>query len=388
MKGRILIVGVSTRAMAESAVRAGYDCITVDRFGDLDQKSIVTNVGLTCELGIPWSPARAERVARRIEAGGVVYGANLENHPVWVERLSRGRELLGSDAVTLRRVRDPIALAAALRRVGLRTPTVLEGDAVRAADPARRWLRKPRAGGGGRRIAEWQPGDRLQRGNVVQRLVRGVPASAAFAADGRRGVLLGVTRQLVGDPSFGASGFRYCGSVLPLTDRPTPFAAAVRDARQAGEALVRLYGLRGVFGIDFVLNRRGLHVIEVNPRYTASMELIERLQGLSIFDVHVQACRGSLPAFDPCRALIAGTALGKAIVFARTQLTLGDTRSWLGRDISDVPRPGTTVPEGAPICTVFATGSTPSACLRALKDRAAALERGEASRRPRPRLAL
>ena len=114
MKGRILIVGLSTRAMAESAVRAGYDCITVDRFGDLDQKRVVSNVGLTSDLGIAWSPDRASRLARDIEAGSVVYGANLENHPDAVARLSSGRELLGNDSTTLSYVRDPLGLARAL----------------------------------------------------------------------------------------------------------------------------------------------------------------------------------------------------------------------------------------------------------------------------------
>src|SRR2546422_10205992 len=31
--------------------------------------------------------------------------------------------------------------------------------------------------------------------------------------------------------------------------------------------------------------------IEVNPRYTAAMELVERAYGLSLFDLHVRACR-------------------------------------------------------------------------------------------------
>ncbi|MBF0530394.1 MAG: carboxylate--amine ligase, partial [Deltaproteobacteria bacterium] len=38
---RILITGVSTRAMAESAVRGGIRVVTVDHFGDRDQKEMV-----------------------------------------------------------------------------------------------------------------------------------------------------------------------------------------------------------------------------------------------------------------------------------------------------------------------------------------------------------
>jgi predicted ATP-grasp superfamily ATP-dependent carboligase len=68
--------------------------------------------------------------------------------------------------------------------------------------------------------------------------------------------------------------------------------------------------------------------------------------------------------------------VGKAVVFARRELTLGATRAWL-RDpsIADVPHPGEHVPRGRPICTVFASAKGPDACLRALAARAAAIYR-------------
>ena len=39
MKPCVLIAGVSTRGLAESAARAGYDVIAVDGFGDLDLRA-------------------------------------------------------------------------------------------------------------------------------------------------------------------------------------------------------------------------------------------------------------------------------------------------------------------------------------------------------------
>ena len=41
-----LITGVSTRAIAESALRSGEDVITLDYFGDSDQKEIIRNYSL------------------------------------------------------------------------------------------------------------------------------------------------------------------------------------------------------------------------------------------------------------------------------------------------------------------------------------------------------
>lgn len=38
MSGDVLLVGISARALADSAVRSGYRPVTVDFFGDLDHK--------------------------------------------------------------------------------------------------------------------------------------------------------------------------------------------------------------------------------------------------------------------------------------------------------------------------------------------------------------
>ncbi|MGH7546237.1 MAG: hypothetical protein ACREKI_08660, partial [Gemmatimonadota bacterium] len=51
---------------------------------------------------------------------------------------------------------------------------------------------------------------------------------------------------------------------------------------------------------------------------------------------------------------------------------LGDTRTWLRAGVRDVPRPGTEIARGAPICTVFARGRSVPACASALERRAEA----------------
>jgi uncharacterized protein len=101
----------------------------------------------------------------------------------------------------------------------------------------------------------------------------------------------------------------------------------------------------------------------VNPRYSASMELVERGRGLSMFEVHARACAGHLPSkLDPCSVVE-----GKAIVFARREARLGNTESWSRHhDFADVSEPGTLFAAGSPMCTVFARGVDSATCLRRL----------------------
>ena len=187
-----------------------------------------------------------------------------------------------------------------------------------------------------------------------------------FLADGRRTVSLGLSRQLVGDPAFGAHGFRYCGSLLGTTRRPVfDRQDHLLDAAQAvAAAVTEDFGLVGLNGIDFIARSGIPFPIEVNPRYSASMELVERATGLSLFDLHSAACRGLLPAERPVARLVTG----KAIVFARRDVTVGEgLRYTAGGDLADVPHPGERIRRGHPICTIFATGTDASACTQRLK---------------------
>lgn len=313
------MAGLSARALAESASRAGWSVTALDASGDLDLEAFAEVVTLGRDRRRPWAPVAAANVARVVPAGTAAWGADFEFHPDAVERLAENRRLLGNSADVLRRVR------------AYRFP-------------------KPR---------------------------RGRIGALLFAADGRAAVPLGLTRKLTGDGPFGAGALPTCGSVLgsPTTPCYDDHAAVVDVATAMAEALTAELGLVGVNGLDISVNGGKVEPVGLDPRYTAAMELLERAHGVSVFDIHASACDGRLPrselAYRP-----ASVAYGNATVRARDAVTLGDTRAWV-RDpsIRDVPRPGVTIDRGYPICTVFAEAGDLTACRRALARRAAQVYR-------------
>jgi predicted ATP-grasp superfamily ATP-dependent carboligase len=137
-------------------------------------------------------------------------------------------------------------------------------------------------------------------------------------------------------------------------------------------ALTKAFGLVGLNGIDFVLRAGEPYVLEVNPRYAASMELLERAGRLSVFESHVAACAGALPSVEgPIQDV-----LGKAVLYARRDVVVGDSVRWLVRDdVRDVPFPGERIARGHAVCTVFARGADSVTCYARLVATAAALER-------------
>jgi predicted ATP-grasp superfamily ATP-dependent carboligase len=379
---KVLVVGVSTRAAAESAARAGFVVTAVDAFADVDQHPSVRVIS----LADGFSPGAAARHGRKISCDAVAYGSNFENHPRAITLLAEGNALWGNAPDVVRRVRDPKLVADTLRHRGLAAPAVANDESQPESQPESQipnpksqveWLLKPRASGGGHGIRRWHGGREVPRRHYLQELIEGIPASIVFVACGGAVVPIGFSRQLVGLEEFGVSGYRYCGNILTAAGEDDDVLDA---AHRAATAVGEEFGLVGVNGIDFVVRDSTPCAVEVNPRWCASMELVERMYELSVFGAHAAACRdGTLPVFDLVAARRNATTVGKAIVFARRDCSVGDLRVELrslasAGDLRDIPQAGSAIRTGRPICTVFAAGRNAADCRAELVRRAAAVE--------------
>ncbi|MDX2192113.1 MAG: ATP-grasp domain-containing protein [Gemmatimonadales bacterium] len=362
----VAVAAASARALAQAARRAGYRVAAVDAYGDLDLRQVVGDAYVRLR---PWdATAAVAALANRAATRLVAYGTGLEHEPAAVRALAKERELLGNPPSVLAAAGDPLAIAAALAEAGVPGPMVrasapaVSRAKVKAPGPA--WLLKPRASGGGRGITDWARGTRVGRTHYLQERLDGPSGSLVFLADGRRAMPLALSRQLVGDAAFGAAGYRWCGNLLATADAPLfdEQERLLHGATRAADALTKAFGLVGVNGIDFIAQDGAARVVELNPRWTAAAELIERARELPLFELHVRACRGVLlPASRP--PLDLPLTYGKAVVFAlRSGVTAG-TAAWLGdRRFADVPANGTPVAVGDPVCTVFAEADTAKAC--------------------------
>ena len=68
---------------------------------------------------------------------------------------------------------------------------------------------------------------------------------------------------------------------------PTSRAAGRRGFESLGDALASAFGLAGWFGVDYILRDEIPWPVEINPRYTASVEIHELATGRSLL------CRAS-----------------------------------------------------------------------------------------------
>ncbi len=369
---RVLIAGLTTRPFAVSAARAGYRVTAVDGFGDCDLRECAEVICPWFETGQNYHPEAAAQAVASIPAHLAAYTSNFENYPTAVTRLAQARRLLGNPASTLTRVRNPIELMHVQQRFGLPSPEA-RSRAPRPSSP-RAWLLKPRRSGGGHGIRRWSSGQPVPRSMYLQERIPGLPGSVSFLANGSSAVLLGLSRQLVGEADFGVGSYRYCGSLIAgrATQLFPDQIELLQRAAEMATLLTREFRLVGLNGLDFIARKGIPYLTEVNPRYSSSMELIERATGLSMFEAHVRACSGTLEG-----ELSPETPVhGKAIVFARRDIEISQLPDQSGAAwIADVPMPGERISRGRPICTVFAEARTVEACRRTLGARAAAVYR-------------
>jgi len=174
--------------------------------------------------------------------------------------------------------------------------------------------------------------------------------------------MIGLTQQLVGIDWLGAPRFAYCGSIGPIL-----VSLLLRQQLEAvGDCVACSFKLFGLFGVDMIIRDEEVWPVEVNPRYTASVEVLEAAMSLRAISLHTTACREqAIPTTisKPNSSLL----FGKGIRYANADIVITEQTADLVRGFNDasdwpvfadLPFPGTVVKTGSPIATAFGRGNS------------------------------
>jgi predicted ATP-grasp superfamily ATP-dependent carboligase len=347
-KADLILIGASVRAAAFSALRAGLQPWCADLFGDVDLEA-------RCDCRrLAWEkyPGGFREILESAPDAPWMYTGGLENAPRLVDALAKRRPLWGNGGEVLRQVRSPFLLAEVLARRGIAYPRVA-ASAV-GVDPKRRWLVKPRRSAGGAHIRFWQSVENLGRACYWQEFVEGPSYAAVYLGS----QLVGVTRQLIGESWLGAEPFRYCGSIGPVVLEER----IEEQFRQLGQVLVEEFKLQGIYGVDCVVSDGEVVLIEVNPRYTASVEVLE------------YAARMPLPGR---KRQDRSSWIGKGILYAANDfhfppegpwdLPFDSFDPWKIPAFADIPHPGSFIQKNYPILTFFVQETTECRCWQKMR---------------------
>lgn len=350
----LLIVAISGRALAAAARRAGYRPLVADLFCDTDTAALADRaVRIPGSLHGGIDEAGSMEALRQLAAGeepvAIVCGSGFERKPGLLDEIARHFRLAGNNGETVRRVKDPEIFAAECAALGIPHPE------LRLAPPPdpENWVVKTAGAAGGSHIRRAN-GETFETGRYYQRFIPGKSVSALFIGDGKKAKIVGFSRQWV-SPAPGAP-FRYGGAV-----RLRRF-----DRRQAAviagwlNELTRSFSLKGLCSADFIRWGERIHLMEINPRPGATLDIFDSPEA-PLIEAHLRACRGEsyrLPRF--------ADAMASSIAYAARPVDAFPAIEW-PEWVADRQSAGTRLEAGDPVCTVFARGSNAEATEMAVR---------------------
>jgi uncharacterized protein len=344
MPEEILIVAITGRALAQSAVRTGSRVRVLDAFADRDTRALAQTVCVAADGAIALDDEKLFTALDALEAPAeqrtIVTGSGFERSPQTLDRLVSYGRLCANDADIVTALKDPELAAELLRALGWAVPETCREP---PAD-LRGWLKKEIGGAGGVHVRRPRRPSAHPRA-YYQREVPGRALSATFLADGERAWIVGfnaLASCTLGEAPFCYAGASTC-SVEPGLERET-------QARL--DRLVRATGLRGLNGIDFILDGSNVHALEVNPRPTATFELYDLDYPRGLVDWHVRSFSGPLRDFPDRCGQGERPARAYAIMYAERDMRVPDAADfpiWC----RDLPAGGTTIRANSPVLSIF-----------------------------------
>jgi hypothetical protein len=345
---KFLVVGFNTRYIVCSGARAGYEMHAADDFDDVDLCRCAESI-------VPLENWR-ERL-KSLHPDAVVLASGFERVRV------RGVKVLNNSHTTMKKVTNKVWLAEKLDSLGIPHPEVYDS---RIKYPA---IAKPVFGAGGYRnfLVESKKdlvSPNFRKDFFIQQFIRGRVASVSLISTREEVKSVAVNESLSGRRELGQqTRFGYCGNITPFVTKHS------KKMCEIAERIIRDLHLIGSNGIDFILAKEGIYVIDVNPRFQGSLDTVEAATGINLFDAHVNAFDGILIEAKTPKKFAA-----RLIVFAEREVSVKKNLDKNG--IADVPRVGKAIKKGDPIATAIGAGKYRKDALASAREKVEHIKRG------------
>lgn len=367
------VVGLNSRAVAESAKKLGFIVYLVDYFSDSDVSAdkhfFLQRNPLRPKLSAEYSTERlAESAIENLD--GIVdsliltsgIGCNFNT----VRKLEKHFKILGNGSKKIKNSKDWKNIKKILDRTGVSYPETIVAGSVKGIKGAANKLGYPVVAKSMTKDAGILP--RLIRNEtemenfcmiikskfkdadiLVQDFIDGIPISASVLSDGGNAISLSINRQLIGVKEFGVlRDFTYCGHIVPWGNGINKDVIG-----KFSEEIISGLKLQGSNGIDYVLSNTGeVFFMEVNPRFQDTICSVEKFCRINLVEKHLKAIDGILEHPEDCSRMY----YGKGIVFADKRMIVSGLRRI--SNISNIPHDGTVIQGGDPICSIFAGGGS------------------------------
>lgn len=192
---------------------------------------------------------------------------------------------------------------------------------------------------------------------ILQEYIEGtnVSSSVLSSHDEQKNL---INSRLITEHDLGNESYEYSGNILPLDENSFRMFNDNRteinsdelydEMKNTSEDLINEFGLIGSNGVDYILDDDGeLKVIEINPRFQGTYELVENSLGINLLDAHIKACEGEIIEIpNPNQYSF------KKIIYARKQVNIGNLNI---PNVYDIPYEGVKIEKDQPLVTLISS---------------------------------
>jgi len=377
----LLVVGIDTVSIANSAKKAGYKIYAADYFGDIDLRHaccgfkaiIKQKCGKSCgRIESKFKPEAflkmAKFITEKYKVDGILLSSGLDDDFNVLHKLNDLAPILGNSPRIIESVRKRSSFFKELKRLGIAYPETAYVKNIEEAKEAAAKIGypvvvKPLRGFGGAKIRTARNSKEIERaiaeissvsGEVlVQKFIHGLHASIFLLTTSKNVKVLTINEQLFGlHFFFQEEPFKYCGNIVPLHVANSIF----KKCEHIAEKIALHFGLQGSSGIDLIISKEGTpYVVEVNPRFQGTFECVEKALGINLVESHLNAClHGSLPNIKKKTS----NFCTRLILYAPKRIIAPDLMNF--REVRDIPLPGTVIEKGEPLCSIITEGKNRS----------------------------
>ena len=309
---KLLLIGIDTRSMLNSALKLDYDIYSASYFSTSDtptiknQKIIIKESdGESCGIFedtfkpqniIDISQDYIDEVDYIIPISGI--------SPSDFSKKDQ-KKILGTTKVE--KIENKYRFFKEIENEFLTPATFMPCDVDEAKEiaenhPNNQFILKPLQGSGGYDVNLLNFDNEIkfnEKKFILQEYVSGINLSSSILASKSDAKTI-ISSRLLTMNDFGKNdSFIYVGNILPLTSDSImcdvgDIDGVIRNMEETSESLARKFGLLGSNGVDYILNENGLYVIEVNPRIQGTFECAENSLGINMLEAHIKACQGEI----------------------------------------------------------------------------------------------
>ncbi len=215
---------------------------------------------------------------------------------------------------------------------------------------------------------------------ILQEYVEGENISSSVLSTKKEAQNL-INTRLITANDLGNDNYSYVGNIVPLdensfnalnsknkttTTKSKKYSKEEitdlnKEMKDVSEDLIKEFKLIGSNGVDFKIDtqKEDLKIIEVNPRLQGTYQLCENSLGINMLEAHIKACEGELIEIPKPKQYSI-----KKIVYAPKDVIIRDLKI---RNLYDIPHNGEIIEKDNPIATIICSNKDLKTAINDLK---------------------